>query len=102
VGERVIADVIVAAFYLGILYAIYRRVRKKRHPTRSQWKSFVIVLGSIALAIFIGTAVFLLAYATLEVPRHAATPAFVVGLIAVLVIKAWRWSMARIQTAASE
>lgn len=97
-SERAIADIFVALFYLAIFYGIFRYVKIKRHPQRPQWQSFWIVTGCVLLALAASAAVIFLVNALVDLPRNGATTAFGVGIVALVVIKAWRWSMTFIKS----
>lgn len=90
------ADLMVLAFYAAIALWVFLYVKRKRHASRSLWKSFGLVAGAAGLAVIIPIAVILALDAIIDLPRNTVVVSGFVGGMVIVLIRVWRWSIARI------
>lgn len=96
VMTRLEADFLVLLIYAAAAFLIFRYVKRKKHPARSVWESFGLVAGAVTCAVFCPIMLTLALDALIDLPRNSSIAFGLTGGIAILLIRTWRWSIARI------
>ena len=91
--------IIMLVFYGGLSFGLYLRVQTKKHRSRSSIKSFFFVSGSILGAILASSMFVWLVVSLFDLQRGSVTTAFGAGAIVISVVRAWRWSFAKVEIA---
>lgn len=86
-------------FYAGLAFALFLKVKSKKHQSRNTIKSFLFVLGVILGAILITSIIIWLIISSTNIQKGGLATAFGVGAILLSVIRAWLWSFSKIETA---